>query len=145
MKLLAINGPNLNLLGSREPDIYGAVTLNGCMEALRKRYPEVSVDCFQSNIEGELVDALQRADGIYDGVLLNPGGYTHTSVALADAVAAVAVPVVEVHLSSILGRESFRRVSLVAPYCLGTVMGFGPDSYALGVESFKLYFDGKEN
>ena len=107
MKILIINGANLNLLGSRQPEIYGRESFEGYLGALRARYSEHTLDYYQSNIEGELVDALQRADGAYDGVILNAGGYTHTSVVLRDAVTAVAVPVVEVHISSILAREEF--------------------------------------
>ena len=115
MKLLILNGPNLNLQGRRDPDVYGTETFDGLMDRLRGRFPETEFAYFQSNIEGELIDALHRAEGTYAGVVLNAGGYTHTSVALRDAVAAVRVPVVEVHISSILAREEFRHVSLLAP------------------------------
>lgn len=135
MRISIINGPNLNLLGRREPEIYGTQPFDACLEGLRRRYPDVEFGYFQSNIEGELVEAVQRADGASDGVVLNAGGYTHTSVALRDAVAAAAVPVVEVHLTSILAREEFRRVSLLAPVVRGAIMGFGLDSYRLGVEA----------
>ncbi|MBP3547144.1 MAG: type II 3-dehydroquinate dehydratase [Alistipes sp.] len=134
MKILIINGANLNLLGSRQPEIYGRESFEDYLGALRARYSEHTLDYYQSNIEGELVDALQRADGAYDGVILNAGGYTHTSVVLRDAVAAVAVPVVEVHISSILSREEFRHVSMIAPVAVGTIMGFGMESYRLAVE-----------
>uniref|UniRef100_UPI00405629B2 type II 3-dehydroquinate dehydratase n=1 Tax=Alistipes sp. TaxID=1872444 RepID=UPI00405629B2 len=134
MKILIINGANLNLLGSRQPEIYGRESFEDYLGALRARYSEHTLDYYQSNIEGELVDALQRADGAYDGVILNAGGYTHTSVVLRDAVAAVAVPVVEVHISSILAREEFRHVSMIAPVAVGTIMGFGMESYRLAVE-----------
>lgn len=134
MKILIINGANLNLLGSRQPEIYGRESFEDYLGALRARYSEHRLDYYQSNIEGELVDALQRADGAYDGVILNAGGYTHTSVVLRDAVAAVAVPVVEVHISSILAREEFRHVSMIAPVAVGTIMGFGMESYRLAVE-----------
>lgn len=136
MKLLIINGANLNLLGSRQPEIYGTESFDTILESLRKRYPQVEIDYFQSNIEGEIVDRLQLADHHCDGIILNAGGYTHTSVVIADAVAAIAVPVVEVHLSSILSREMFRSVSLIAPVARGTIMGFGAESYRLAVESF---------
>ncbi len=136
MKLLIINGANLNLLGRREPTIYGSTDFETYFESLKKRYPDHVLDYFQSNIEGEIVDALQKADGVYDGVLLNAGGYTHTSVVIADAIAAIAVPVVEVHISSILSRQEFRHTSLVAPVCRGTIMGFGLDSYRIAIESF---------
>ena len=134
MKILIINGANLNLLGSRQPEIYGRESFEDYLGALRARYSEHTLDYYQSNIEGELVDALQRADGAYDGVILNAGGYTHTSVVLRDAVAAVAVPVVEVHISSILAREEFRHVSMIAPVAVGTIMGFGMESYRLALE-----------
>lgn len=137
MKILIINGPNLNLLGKREPGIYGATDFETYLASLRAAHPDVRIDYFQSNIEGEIIDAVQQADGSgYDGVLLNAGGYTHTSVAIADAIAAVAVPVVEVHISCILAREDFRHISLIAPVCRGSIMGFGLDSYRLGLLSF---------
>jgi len=134
MKILIINGANLNLLGRREPEIYGRESFEDYLEALRARYSGVTIDYYQSNVEGELVDALQRADGLYDGVILNAGGYTHTSVVLRDAVASIVVPVVEVHISSILAREEFRHVSMIAPVARGTIMGFGMESYRLAVE-----------
>lgn len=136
MKLLVINGPNLNLLGKREPSVYGNRDFESYLAELRGRYPAIAIKYFQSNIEGEIIDALQGADGKYDGVILNAGGYTHTSVSIADAIGAVSVPVVEVHISCVLAREEFRHVSLIAPKCRGTVMGFGLDSYRLAVESF---------
>ena len=137
MKILIINGPNLNLLGKREPGIYGNTDFETYLDGLRAAFPGVAIDYFQSNVEGELIDAIQNADGGgYDGVLLNAGGYTHTSVAIADAIGAVGVPVVEVHISCILAREDFRRISLIAPVCKGSVMGFGLDSYRLGLLSF---------
>ena len=134
MKILIINGANLNLLGRRQPEIYGRESFEDYLEALRARYPEHTIDYYQSNIEGEIVDALQRADGIYDGVVLNAGGYTHTSVVIRDAMAAISTPVVEVHISSILSREEFRHVSMLAPAAVGTIMGFGMESYRLAVE-----------
>ena len=136
MKILIINGANLNLLGRRQPEIYGHESFEDLLEALRARYSEHTIDHFQSNIEGELVDALQRAEGIYDGVVLNAGGYTHTSVVLRDAIAAISVPVVEVHVSSILAREEFRHVSMIAPVARGTIMGFGMESYRLALDYF---------
>jgi 3-dehydroquinate dehydratase-2 len=136
MKLLIINGPNLNLLGKREPHIYGGRDFEAYLRELRERYSDITIDYYQSNVEGELINALQVADGQYDGVILNAGGYTHTSVALADAVGAIEAPVVEVHISCILAREEFRHTSLIAPRCRGTIMGFGLESYRLGVESF---------
>lgn len=138
MKILILNGPNLNLQGRRDTGIYGTRTFGEYLDELRQRYPKVAFDYFQSNVEGELIDALQQAEGRVDGVVLNAGGYTHTSVALRDAVAAVEVPVVEVHISSILAREEFRHTSLLAPVVAGSIMGFGLESYRLGVEALLL-------
>ena len=135
MKILILNGPNLNLQGRRDTGVYGTETFESCREKLRKRYPAHDFDYRQSNLEGELIDALHAAPGHYDGVVLNAGGYTHTSVALRDAVSAVPTPVVEVHISSILAREEFRHISLLAPVVKGSVMGFGLESYRLGVEA----------
>ena len=134
MKILIINGANLNLLGRRQPEIYGHESFEDYLEALRARYSDHIIDYYQSNVEGELVTMLQEADGKYDGVVLNAGGYTHTSVVLHDAVAAISVPVVEVHISSILSREEFRHQSMIAPVAKGTIMGFGMSSYRLAVE-----------
>ena len=131
---MIINGANLNLLGSRQPEIYGRESFEDYLEALRARYSEHTIDYYQSNIEGEIVDSLQRADGLYDAVVLNAGGYTHTSVVIRDAIAAIATPVVEVHISSILAREEFRHQSLIAPVVRGSIMGFGMESYRLAVE-----------
>lgn len=136
MKILIINGANLNLLGRRQPEIYGRESFEDTLEALRARYSENTIDYYQSNVEGEIVNALQQADGIYDGVILNAGGYTHTSVVIRDAIAAIAVPVVEVHISSILAREEFRHQSMIAPVAKGTIMGFGMESYRLAIEYF---------
>jgi len=141
MKILVLHGPNLNLLGEREPEIYGGETL----EVLNQRLKEaaealgVRLRCEQSNHEGALIDALHAARGWAAGVLFNPGGYTHTSVALRDAVAAIGLPVVEVHLSNVHAREDFRRRSLIAPVCLGTVSGFGWRSYLLGLEGLAAH------
>lgn len=133
MKILILNGPNLNLQGRRDTDIYGTETFEEFIERLRAAFSECEVDYFQSNIEGELIDQLHKSIGRYDGVVLNAGGYTHTAVALADAVGAVSTPVVEVHISSILAREEFRHVSLIAPRAVGSIMGFGLVSYRLGM------------
>lgn len=143
MNILILNGPNLNLQGRRDTGIYGTQTFDTFLEELRAAYPRVRFGYFQSNVEGELIDALHGAEGAYDGVVFNAGGYTHTSVALRDAVAAIAVPVVEVHISSILAREEFRHVSLLAPVAKGSIMGFGLDSYRLGVEALLLPQDGR--
>ncbi len=136
MNILIINGPNLNLLGKREPEHYGNKTFEEVLDALRGQYPDHQIDYFQSNIEGELIDRLQTADGAYDGVILNAGGYTHTSVAVGDAVGAIDVPVVEVHVSNVMGRESFRQVSFIAPHAKGVISGFGTDGYRLALEAF---------
>ncbi len=135
MDILILNGPNLNLQGRRDTDVYGTQTFDDYFASLQERFPQVAFAYFQSNIEGELIDAVQQAEGRFDGVVFNAGGYTHTSVALRDAVAAVSVPVVEVHISSILAREEFRHVSLLASVAVGSVMGFGLDSYRLGIEA----------
>ena len=134
MDILIINGANLNLLGRRQPEIYGRESFEEYLGALRARYSVHTLDYYQSNIEGEIVTKLQEADGHYDAVILNAGGYTHTSVVIRDAIAAIAVPVVEVHISSILAREEFRHVSLIAPVAKGSIMGFGMESYRLAVE-----------
>ncbi len=117
MKLLIINGPNLNLLGKREPTVYGSQTFEDYLETLRSKYSDITLDYYQSNVEGEIINAIHNADGVYEGVLLNAGGYTHTSVAIADAIGAVGVDVVEVHISCILAREEFRHVSIISPKC----------------------------
>lgn len=135
MKILILNGPNLNLQGRRDTKVYGEQTFECFFAELQQAYPAIEFSYFQSNIEGELIDRVQQADGVQDGIVLNAGGYTHTSVALRDAVAAVSVPVVEVHISSILAREEFRHVSLLAPVAIGSIMGFGLKSYRLGVEA----------
>ncbi|MEG2061121.1 MAG: type II 3-dehydroquinate dehydratase [Alistipes sp.] len=139
MKILILNGPNLNLQGRRDAEVYGLQTFESYLEGLKAHYPALEFGYFQSNIEGELIDAVQRADGLYEGVVLNAGGYTHTSVALRDAVSAVSVPVVEVHISSILAREEFRHTSLLAAVACGSIMGFGLDSYRLGVEALLIH------
>ncbi len=138
MKILILNGPNLNLQGRRDTKVYGTTPFEEFFTALQGDYPMVEFAYFQSNIEGELIDKIQQADGVMDGVVLNAGGYTHTSVALRDAVAAVSVPVVEVHISSILAREEFRHTSLLASVVKGSIMGFGLDSYRLGVEALLM-------
>lgn len=133
MRILILNGPNLNRLGTREPGIYGSDTMEACMARLRERFPEVELSYFQSNSEGALIDRLQQADGEVDGVAFNAGAYTHTSVALHDAIRSIGIPVVEVHISNIHAREEFRHRSLIAPACRGTICGFGMDSYRLAV------------
>lgn len=138
MKILILNGPNLNLQGRRDTDVYGTQRFDVYIESLKKAFPQVAFDYFQSNVEGVLIDALHRAEGECDGVVLNAGGYTHTSVALRDAVSAITIPTVEVHISSILAREEFRHTSLLAGVVCGSIMGFGLDSYRLGVEALLL-------
>ena len=140
MKILVINGVNLNLTGSREQDIYGEETLEEIDAQLEAFAAEKghTVAFFQSNIEGELCTAIQEAEGRYDGIVLNAGAYSHYSIAIRDAIAAVRVPVVEVHMSNILAREDFRRCSVLADVCKGTVLGFGKKSYFLALESFFL-------
>lgn len=138
MKILILNGPNLNLQGRRDTDVYGTKTFEEFLEELQARYVEDRLDYLQSNVEGELINALHGSVGEYDGVVFNAGGYTHTSVALRDAISAISTPVVEVHISSILAREEFRHVSMLAPVAVGSIMGFGLDSYVLGIEALKL-------
>lgn len=136
MRILIMNGPNLNLLGKREPSIYGDNSFEYYLEVLRKRYPNLSIDYYQSNVEGLLIDKL-HADGFdVDGIILNAGAYTHTSIALHDAIKAISSPVIEVHISNVYSREPFRHKSMIAPACKGTIAGFGLDSYRLAIESF---------
>jgi len=137
MQILVVHGPNLNMLGTREPEIYGTLALadiNGALEALGTEF-ECVLSFFQSNSEGALVDAIQQASASYDGILINPAAYTHTSVALRDALAAIGLPFVEVHLSNIYRREEFRHHSFLAPLALGQIAGFGLDSYLLGLRA----------
>jgi 3-dehydroquinate dehydratase-2 len=135
-EILIINGPNLNLLGTREPGIYGSDTMDSCLDSLRKRYPEVRFEYFQSNHEGALIDCLHDTNSrSFTGIILNAGAYTHTSLAIADAIAAIRTPVVEVHISNIAARESIRHISLITPVCKGIIAGFGLESYRLAVES----------
>jgi len=136
MKLLILNGPNLNLLGTREPDVYGSKTFEEFLAKLRRDFPQVELDYSQSNEEGVIVTSLQEADGVYSGVVLNAAAYTHTSIAIADAIAAISVPVIEVHISNVFAREEFRWHSVIAPYCMGSISGFGLQSYSLAVRAF---------
>jgi 3-dehydroquinate dehydratase-2 len=135
MKIQIINGPNLNLLGKREPDKYGIMTFEEYMGRLQLLFPEVTFDYFQSNIEGEIINKLHETGFTYNGIVLNPGGYTHTSVSVADAVASVRTPVIEVHITNISAREEFRHSSLVGRFCAGSIIGFGLDGYRLAVEA----------
>ena len=136
MKLAIINGPNLNLLGKRETDIYGNKPFESFLEELKKNFPKVSFSYFQSNVEGELVNELQRVGFDHDGIILNPGGYTHTSVAIGDAIAAIKAPVVEVHISNVHAREDFRKMSHVSGKAVGSIFGLGLKGYELAVEFF---------
>jgi len=137
MQIEIINGPNLNLLGKREPEKYGHASFDDYLIKLRSRFPEIAISYYQSNIEGELIDRIQKSDNTLDGIILNAGGYTHTSVAISDAIAAVSTPVVEVHITNIAAREEFRHTSLIARNCRGSIAGFGLDSYRLAVEALK--------
>lgn len=134
MRILILNGPNLNLLASREPSIYGGRSFEEYLSELREVFPQTRIDHLQSNLEGELVSAIQQADGQVDGVVLNAGGYAHTSVAIRDAIAAVRVAVIEVHITNLLAREPFRHESLTGAVCVGSVMGLGLDGYRLAVQ-----------
>lgn len=135
MKIQIINGPNINLLGKREPSIYGSVTFEAYLAGLRQRYADIEIDYFQSNIEGELIDCIQQAGFEADGIILNAGAYTHTSIALQDAIRAVPTPVIEVHISNVHSRESYRHVSMIASACKGVICGFGLNSYRLALEA----------
>lgn len=135
MKILIINGPNLNLLGVREKGIYGDSSFEIYYQTLKAHYPQVEFDYFQSNHEGALIDEIHRQGFDVDGIVLNAGAYTHTSIAIADAIRAVKSPVVEVHISNVHSRESYRHVSMIAPACKGVIAGFGLDSYRLAVEA----------
>ena len=136
MKVCIINGPNLNLLGTREPSTYGAQSFEDYFNDLRSRYPDVELEWYQSNIEGELIDQLHKKGFKWDGIILNAGAYTHTSIGLADAVKAIETPVVEVHISNTMAREEFRHISYLSPVCSGVVFGFGLKSYELALMSF---------
>lgn len=136
MKLIIINGPNLNLLGKREPDVYGTSSFEDYLTALRDQFPHLTIDYFQSNIEGEIINQIQQAGFTYDGIILNAAAYTHTSIGIGDAVKAISAPVIEVHISNTFSRESFRHQSFISPNAKGIIIGFGLDSYRLAVQSF---------
>ena len=136
MKIVIINGPNLNLLGAREPNIYGNQTFDEYFESLKSDFPQLEFDYFQSNVEGEFINIIQREGFSCDGILLNAAAYTHTSVGICDAIKAVNTPVIEIHISNTFSRENFRHKSYISPVAKGIIVGFGLDSYRLGVESF---------
>lgn len=139
MKIQILNGPNLNLLGTREKDIYGDLNFEKYLDKLNQSFKDIEIDYYQSNVEGEIINKLHEVGFSYDGILLNAGGYTHTSVAIRDAIKAVSSPVVEVHISNVFAREEFRHTSLIAPNCIGTISGFGLDSYRLAIEGLKVW------
>ena len=136
MKIIIINGPNLNLLGKREPAVYGNITFEAFFSKLQDKYEEVELEYFQSNIEGELIDKIQEVGYRYDGIILNAAAYTHTSIGIGDAIKAIQVPVIEVHISNVYSRESFRHKSYIAPAAKGIIAGFGMLSYDLAIQSF---------
>lgn len=138
MKIIIINGPNLNLLGKREEEIYGKISFEDYFISLKEKFPKLILEYFQSNIEGEIINKLHEVGFLCDGIILNAGGYTHTSVAIADAVKSIQTPVVEVHISNILSRETFRHNSLIAPNCKGSIFGFGLQGYELAISSFLI-------
>ncbi len=136
MKILIINGPNLNLLGKREPEVYGSTTFEDYFGELKSKFSSLDLEYFQSNVEGELIDKIHKVGFSYDGIVINAGAYTHTSVALRDAIAGIETPVIEVHISNTHQREEFRHHSYISPVCKGVILGFGLDSYRLALESF---------
>lgn len=138
MKIQIINGPNLNLLGKREPDIYGNSSFEDYLIKLRAKYPDVQIDYFQSNIEGEMINKMQEVGFCYDGIVLNAGAYTHTSIALHDCIRSIVAPVIEVHISNVHQREEFRHHSMISSACHGVICGFGMDSYRLAVEGLLM-------
>lgn len=145
MKILILNGPNINLLGTREPEIYGSLTLDKINAKLQyyAAAKGIEIETYQSNIEGEIVDKIQSVKDSFDGIVINPAAYTHTSVAIRDAISAVSLPAVEVHISNIHSREEFRKNSLIAPVCIGQISGFGADSYKLGLQGLIDFLNNK--
>lgn len=139
MRIQIINGPNINLLGKREPSVYGAVSFEDYLVTLRNLYPQVKISYYQSNVEGEMINKLHEIGFDYDGIVLNAGAYTHTSIALMDAIRAIHTPVIEVHISNVHKREEFRHKSMISCACLGVICGFGLDSYRLGIEALLDY------
>ncbi|MFA6368556.1 MAG: type II 3-dehydroquinate dehydratase [Bacteroidales bacterium] len=138
MKIIIINGPNLNLLGKREEELYGNISFEDYFQTLKSNFQNVELEYYQSNIEGEIINKLQEVDNSYEGIILNAAGYTHTSVSIADAIKSIKTLVVEVHISNILAREPFRQISLIAPYCKGSIFGFGLKGYMLAINSFLI-------
>ena len=136
MKILIINGPNLNLLGKREPEVYGSESFESYFETLQNQFNSIELSYFQSNIEGELISKLQEVGFTYDGIIINAGAYTHTSIGIADAIKAITTPVVEVHISNTFSRETFRHQSFISPHAKGVIIGFGLKSYELALKSF---------
>lgn len=136
MKLIIINGPNLNLLGTREPEVYGNESFEVYLKSLKTKFPEIEISYYQSNIEGEIINKLHEVGFTYDGIVLNAGAYTHTSIGIADAVKAITTPVIEVHISNTFSRESFRHQSYISPNARGVIIGFGLQSYDLAIQSF---------
>ena len=134
MKILILNGPNLNLTGERETHIYGTVSFENYLDELRVIYPDIKILYFQSNVEGEIINKMQEVNNEFDAIILNAGAYTHTSIAIGDAVSSLKIPVIEVHITNIFSRESFRQTSYLAPYCKGVISGFGLESYTLAIE-----------
>lgn len=134
MKIIIINGPNLNLLGKRETSIYGNISFDDYLLYLKNEFKQIQIEYYQSNVEGEIINKLHEVGFKHDGIILNAGGYTHTSVAISDAVAAISTPVIEVHISNIFSREDFRHISLIAPNAKGSIIGFGMDSYRLAIQ-----------
>jgi 3-dehydroquinate dehydratase-2 len=143
MKILLINGPNLNLLGIREKSIYGNSSFETYFLTLKNTFPDLYLEYYQSNIEGEIINKIHETGFDFDGIIINAGAYTHTSVAIRDAISGVKTPVIEVHISNVLTRESFRHESIIGPVCIGSIMGFGLDSYRLGIEALKQYVKSK--
>lgn len=138
MKIQIINGPNLNLLDKREPDHYGTASFDDYLPILKEHFTDIQIDYYQSNIEGMIIDKIQEVGFSYDGIVINGGGYTHTSVSIADALRIVTAPVIEVHISNILAREEYRHISFIANACRGSIMGFGLDSYRLAIEALRV-------
>lgn len=136
MRILILNGPSLNLVGQRETELYGPLSFEDYLDEVRKEFPNMEISTYQSNIEGEIIDKIQQANLEFNAIILNAGAYTHTSIAIADAIKAIDTPVVEVHISNIMAREDFRHVSYIGPNCVGSIIGFGMQSYRLALMHF---------